>query len=129
MVATVVIVALAFALPLDRPALRCAGAMLTVLVAGNFMLPLAYAGEVIQGLATAPPIYVPLALLAVTLLPLLDRGRVKWPRWVAVAAVVVGLAWSHWATLYSESLPQHVNFIYVVDADAQGCRRLAAGRD
>jgi hypothetical protein len=124
-IATIVILALAFALPLDRPALRCTGAMLTVLVAGNFMLPLAYTTEVIEGFGAAPVIYAPLALLAVTLLPLLDRGRVKWPRWAAVLAAVGGIGWAHWATLYSEQLPQHVNFIYVVDIDAQRANYVA----
>jgi hypothetical protein len=126
LVATIVIVALAFALPLDRPALRCTGAMVNALIAGNFLLPLAHSGEVIQGFGAAPTIYVPLAVLAVTLLPLLDRGRVKWPRWIAAAATIAGLAWAHWATQYSELLPQHLNFVYVVDADAQRANYVAA---
>jgi len=118
-VATVVIVVLAFASALDRPAIRCTAAIANVLVAGNFMLPLASAGETTLGFGAAPAIYAPLALLAVTLLPLLDRGRAKWPRWAAVTATLAGLVWAHWATQYSEEYPQHLNLIYVVDLDAQ----------
>ena len=61
--------------------------------------------------------FVPLALVAVTLLPLLDRGRVKVARWIAVVVALTGIAWAHWASLYSELRPQRVNFTYVVDAD------------
>lgn len=115
-VATIVIVVLAFAHPLDRPAFRCSAAMFNALVAGFFTLPLAYMGEITQGLNAAPVMFVPLALLAVTLLPLLDRGRVKLARWTASFAAIVGIAWAHWATLYSEQLPQHINITYVVNA-------------
>ena len=62
--------------------------------------------------------FVPLALLAVTLLPLLDRGRVKLARWIASLTAIVGVAWMHWAPLYYEQLPQHMNFTYALDADS-----------
>ena len=125
LLATIVIVVLAFASSLDRPAFRCTAAIVNALIAGTFMLPLAHFGEVVQGLQTASAIYIPLAWLAVTLLPLLDRGRVKWPRWIAVVAAVAGLVWSHWAAQYSERYPQHVNFIYTVDVDAQRANYVA----
>ena len=118
-VATLVIVVLAFAAALDRPAIRSAAAIVNALVAGNSMLPLASLGELVQGFGAAPAIYAPLALLAIVLLPLLDRGRVKWPRWAAVAATLIGLAWAHWATQYSQALPQHLNLVYATDLDAQ----------
>ena len=123
--ATIVIVVLAFASSLDRPAFRSTAAIVNALIAGTFMLPLAHFGEVVQGFETAPAIYIPLAWLAVTLLPLLDRGRVKSPRWTAVAATLAGLVWSHWAAQYSELYPQHVNFSYIVDGDSQRANYVA----
>jgi hypothetical protein len=124
-VATVVLVVLAFASALDRPAIRCAAAIVNALVAGYFMLPLASVGETVQGFGAAPAIYAPLALLAVTLLPLLDRGRVRWARWAAFAATMVGLVWAHWATQYSQESPQHLNFIYATDLDTQQANYVA----
>ena len=124
-VATVVIIVLAFAHPLDRPAIRCSAAILNALVAGFFTLPLAYMAEVTQGLTAAAVMFVPLALLAVTLLPLIDRGRVKLARRLAVLTLAIGLIWAHWAPLYSEQLPQHVNFTYALDADSGQAHYLA----
>ena len=118
-IATLVIVVLAFSHPLDRPTFRCAAAIFNALIAGYFLLPLAYMGEITQGLTAAPVMFVPLALLTVTLLPLLDRGRVKLARWIATATAVVGILWIHWVPLYSEQRPQHVNIRYVLDADTQ----------
>src|SRR4030095_4758749 len=115
--ATLVIVVLAFAHPLDRPGFRCSAAILNALIAGVFMLPLAYLAENIQGLNAAPVMFVPLALVTVTLLPLLDRGRVKLARWIAVLVAVTGIASAHWASLYSELRPQRINYTYVFDAD------------
>ncbi len=116
--ATLVIVVLAFAHRLDRPGFRCSAAILNALIAGVFMLPLAYMGEITQGFNAAPVMFVPLALVAVTLLPLLDRGRVKTARWIAVVVALVGIASAHWVSLYSELRPQRVNYTYVFDADA-----------
>ncbi len=82
-------------------------------------------GEIIQGLATAPAMFVPLALVAVTLLPLLDRGRVRLARRTAVLVAIAAVAMAHWATLYSEHRPQRVNFTYVVDADENRATYLA----
>jgi hypothetical protein len=124
-VATLVIVVFAFAHALDRPVFRCGAAILNALVAGAFMLPLAYMGEISQGLTAAPVMFMPLALVAVTLLPLLDRGRVKLARWTALFLAVAGVAWAHWALLYSEFRPQRVNFTYVVDADENRANYLA----
>jgi hypothetical protein len=124
-VATVVIVVLAFAHPLDRPGFRCSAAVFNALLAGFLMLPLAYMGEVTQGLNAAPVMFVPLAMLAVTLLPLLDRGRVKLARWIASVAALAGIAWVHWAALYSEQLPQHINFTYAVNAASHEAHYLA----
>jgi hypothetical protein len=124
-VATIVIVVLAFAHTLDRPAFRCSAAIFNALVAGFFMLPLAYMGEITQGLVAAPVMYVPLALVAVTLLPLLDRGRVKLARSIASLVAVVGVAWVHWAPLYSEQRPQYVNVTYALDADSMQATYLA----
>ena len=70
-----------------------------------------------QGWTIASVMFVPLALLATTLLPLLDRGRVMLPFGAALVAIIAGLIWAHWAPLYSPQQPQHVNFIYTVDAD------------
>ena len=123
--ATLVIVVLAFAHPLDRPGFRCSAALLNALIAGLFMLPLAYLGESVQGLNAAPVMFVPLAMVAITLLPLLDRGRVKLARWIAVLVALTGIAWAHWASLYSELRPQRVNFTYVVDADENRANVLA----
>ena len=123
--ATVVIVVLAFAHPLDRPAFRCSAAVFNALLAGFLMLPMAYMGEITQGFNAAPVMFVPLALLAVTLLPLLDRGRVKLARWIASAAAFVGIAWVHWAPLYSEQLPQHINFTYTFNAESHEAHYLA----
>jgi hypothetical protein len=117
-VAAIVIVALAFIRPLDSPSLRSSAAMLNAAIAGLFLFPLAYMGELTQGWVLAPAIYVPLALVAVTLLPLVDRGRVKAARWTATAAAIAGLVWLTWTPLYSEQRPQYVNFSYVLDADA-----------
>ncbi len=48
-------------------------------------------GEIMQGLATPRrSMFVPLALVAITLLPLLDRGRVKLARWIAVLIALAG---------------------------------------
>ncbi len=118
LVAAVVIVVLAFVHALDSPSLRCGAAMLNAAIAGLFVFPLAYMGELTQGWALAPVIYVPLALVAVTLLPLVDRGRVKAARWTATVAAIAGLAWLGWTPLYSEQRPQYLNFTYVLDADS-----------
>jgi hypothetical protein len=123
--ATVVIVVLAFAHPLDRPAFRCSAAVFNALLAGFLMLPMAYMGEITQGFNLAPVMFVPLTMLAVTLLPLLDRGRVKLPRWIASVAAITGIAWVHWAALYSEQLPQHINFTYVANAASGDASYLA----
>ncbi len=123
--ATLVIVVLAFAHPLDRPVFRCSAAILNAVIAGWFLLPLAYIGESTQGFNAAPAMYVPLALVGLTLLPLLDRGRVKIARWIAVAVALSGLALAHWASLYSELRPQRVNYTYVFDADENRATFLA----
>ncbi len=124
-VATLVIVTLAFAAPLDRPAIRCAAAVLNALIAGFFTLPLAYMGEITQGLTAAASMFVPLALLAVTLLPLIDRGRVTLARRVAVLILAIGIVWAYWAPLYSEQRAQHVNFTYALDADSKTAQYIA----
>jgi hypothetical protein len=80
-------------------------------------LPMVYIGEVTQGWGIAPVLFTPLVLLAVTLLPLLDRGRVLGPSCVALLALVAGLTWMYWSPLYSPQRPQHLNFTYTVDAD------------
>jgi len=123
--ATLVLVVLAFAHPLDRPVFRCSAAIVNAVIAGWFLLPLAYMGERTQGFNAAPVMFVPLALVAVTVLPLLDRGRVKVARWTAVAVALAGLAWAHWASLYSELRPQRVNYTYVFDADENRATFLA----
>ena len=64
-------------------------------------------------------------MVAITLLPLLDRGRVKLARWIAVLVALTGIASAHWASLYSELRPQRVNFTYVVDADENRANVLA----
>jgi len=109
---------LAFSQRLDRPAIRCGAATVNVLIAGFFLLPLVYTGEVVQGWTFAPTLFVPLALLAITLLPLLDRGRVLVSLSAALFAVIAGLTWMHWAPLYSPERPQQLNFVYTLDADA-----------
>jgi Peptidase family M28 len=124
-IATFVIVVMAFSHRLDRPVFRCAAAIITALFAGALMFPLAYMAETIQGLATAPAIFIPLALVAVTLLPLLDRGRVRFARRAAVLIAIAAVAMAHWATLYSDHRPQRVNFTYVVDADENRATYLA----
>ncbi len=124
-VATIVIVVLAFAHPLDRPAFRCGAAVINTLVAGSLMLPIAYAAESTQGFQLAPVMFVPLALLAVTLLPLLDRGRVRLARWISSAAALIGIIWVHWATLYSQQVPQHINFTYTLNAGTGAANYLA----
>jgi Peptidase family M28 len=116
--AAVVIVVLAFVARLDRPVIRCNAALINALVAGYFMLPMAYIGEITQGWNIAPVVYTPLALVAVTLLPLLDRGRVRNPRRIALIAIAAASTWLFWAPLYSPQRPQHLNFTYTVDADA-----------
>ncbi len=101
-VAACIIVPLAYVPRLDRPNIRCGAAAFIALVAGYFMLPFAYFGEFTQGFELASVMYAPLVLLAVTLLPLLDRGHVLKSLWPASAAVVAGLIWLLWVPLYSE---------------------------
>ena len=123
--ASVVIVLLAFVARFDRPTIRCAAAVINSVIAGYFLLPLVYLGEITQGFALAPVMFVPLALVAITLLPLLDRGRVKVAGWFALLMFIGGVTGSHWVQLYSEQRPQHINFIYAVDADAERARYAA----
>jgi hypothetical protein len=81
---------LAFSHRLDRPAVRCAAAALNALVVGYFLLPLVHVSEIVQGWTFAPLMFVPLALLATTVLPLLDRGRVMFPFAAALVAIIAG---------------------------------------
>ena len=124
-IATLVIVVMAFSHPLDRPVFRCSAAIITALVAGAFMFPLAYIAEIIQGLATASAMFVPLALVAVTLLPLLDRGRVKFARWIAVADRDCRGCDGALGDVVFRSSPATLNFTYVVDADENRATYLA----
>ncbi len=125
LVASCVIVPLAYVPRLDRPDIRCAAATINALVAGFFVLPLVYLAEFTQGFALAPLMYLPLALLAVTLLPLLDRGHVLKSLSPALLSVVAGLVWVCWVPLYSTQRPQQLNFTYVLDADKDYARYAA----
>ena len=143
--------ALAFAAPLAAhlllPASLIAGALLVLLtfarhehwigdavavvaagIAAFLLLPFAYTAEITQGLELAPTVYVPLALVAATLTPLLAapaRADVRLAGWAAAAVAAGGVVWSAIVPVYSALRPQHLVVHYVQDVDAREAHLLA----
>ena len=114
--ATLVIVVLAFAHRLDRPGIPFVRRQLSTRRSPACSCCRSPIGRE-QGFNAAPVMFVPLALVAVTLLPLLDRdASVAGDR--RRGALLVGIAWAH-GVAHSELRPQRINYTYVLsDADA-----------
>jgi hypothetical protein len=100
-----------------------------MLPAAWFLLGLAYAGELTQGLKLAPTVFGPLALLAMAALPTASADRRRIMVSASVLAIALGLALTAVVAPYSADRPQHLNLVYVGDADGHSASVVAISED
>jgi hypothetical protein len=85
--------------------------------------------EITQGLQLAPAIIVPLALLALVALPAAPCDRRRVVAYAAAAAIGLALVLAARVAPYSADRPQHLNFHYVRDVDANAAHVVAWSPD
>lgn len=124
LVAGVVTLAVFLVPPAQRAlALNIAG-ILSILVGAFVLLPAVFVSAN-MGLRSAAVLVVPLAFLALTLMPVAAARDSRVVAMVATATIVGGLVWSAVTPLHSRARPQHLNFTYFQDVDA-GIARFTA---